>query len=64
LPRSSKQVDLFKKWRKFVPTRFQDAICPRPPDEMLEEIAEQRVESDVKTKQVEFECQLDFFIFN
>jgi hypothetical protein len=37
-----KQVDLFKKWRKFVPTIFQDAICPRPPDDMLEEIAEQR----------------------
>jgi hypothetical protein len=27
-----KQVELFSKWRKFVPEELQEVICPKPPD--------------------------------
>ena len=30
-----KQCELYLKWRKFVPTIFQDNICPKPSDEIL-----------------------------
>ena len=33
-----KQVELYLKWRKFVPTALQDIVCPRPPEEILQKV--------------------------
>jgi hypothetical protein len=35
-------VELYTKWRKFVPTEFADEICPKPPDEVLENVQKAR----------------------
>jgi hypothetical protein len=37
-----KQVELYTKWRKFVPAEFADEICPKPPDEVLENVQKAR----------------------
>lgn len=37
-----KQVKLYKKWRPFVPEPFKDEICPRPPDEILIQVGDER----------------------
>jgi len=37
-----KQVELWSKFRKFVPPEFQDEICPRPSDEVLKNIKKNR----------------------
>ena len=31
-----KQIELFKKWRPYVPRKYQDEICPVVSDEMIE----------------------------
>ena len=33
-----KQIQLFTKWRKFVPDKFKDNICPKPPNELFQKI--------------------------
>ena len=33
-----KMVELYKKWRSFMPEEFQDIICPKPPDDVLSRI--------------------------
>ena len=30
-----KQVELFTKWRKFVPTDLQEKVCPEPSREIM-----------------------------
>jgi hypothetical protein len=30
-----KYVELYKKWRPFVPHQFREEICPRPSDEVI-----------------------------
>ena len=30
-----KQVELYKKWRRFVPDPFKDIICPKPDDDVI-----------------------------
>lgn len=40
--REIKQVELYRKWRKFVPEEFQDEICPKPPDEVLNRIRDEK----------------------
>jgi hypothetical protein len=42
-----KQVELYSKTRKFTPMEFQDKICPRPSQKVLENIMKSRSE---KTK--------------
>ncbi len=37
-----KQVELYPKLRKFVPAEFADEICPKPPDEILENVHRER----------------------
>ena len=37
-----KQVELYTKWRSFVPAEFADEICPKPPDEVLENVQKER----------------------
>jgi hypothetical protein len=37
-----KQVELYKKWRPFVPHQFRDQICPRPTDEVLEAVRNEK----------------------
>ncbi len=37
-----KQVELYTKWRKFVPAEFSDEICPKPSDEILEKVQKER----------------------
>jgi hypothetical protein len=46
-----KIVDLFKKWRKYVPPHLQDIICPEPTAQMLEVIAEQRRKKNRRRRQ-------------
>jgi hypothetical protein len=38
--RDIKQVELYSKWRKFVPAEFADDICPKPSDEVLARVAQ------------------------
>jgi len=45
--REIKQVELYTKFRKFVPEEFRDEICPKPSDHVLEKIKKDRSE---KTK--------------
>ncbi len=40
------QVELYKKWRKYVPATYADEICPKPPDEILENVQEARSEKN------------------
>ncbi len=35
-----KQVELYSKWRKFVPAEFSDDICPKPSDKVLARVAQ------------------------
>ena len=37
-----KQVELYLKWRNVVPDKFQDIMCPKPSDEVLEKIKNQK----------------------
>ncbi len=37
-----KQVELWSKFRKFVPQEFQDEICPKPFDEVLDNVKNTR----------------------
>ncbi len=37
-----KQVELYKKWWPFVPHQSCDQICPRPTDEVLEEVRNEK----------------------
>ncbi len=37
-----KLVELYTKWRKFVPAEFADEIRPKPPDEVLENVQKAR----------------------
>jgi hypothetical protein len=38
-----KQVELYKKWQPFVPSMFHDEICPRPSDEVLEAVRNEKM---------------------
>ena len=40
-----KQVHLYTKWRKLVPTEFQDITCPKPNEDVIS-----RIKKDTKTK--------------
>lgn len=33
-----KQVELYTKWRKFVPDSFQDEICPKPSTDIINQV--------------------------
>ena len=37
-----KQVDLYTKYREFVPDELHDLICPKPPDEIISKIKDHR----------------------
>jgi hypothetical protein len=37
-----KQVELYKKWRPFVPHQFREEICPRPSDEVIASVKNDR----------------------
>jgi hypothetical protein len=37
-----KQVDLYRKFREYVPEYAKDITCPKPPDEMIRKIAKMR----------------------
>ena len=43
-----KQLDLFEKWRKFVPDEFQDIICPEPNNDLTERVKEKLKEKNRK----------------
>ena len=42
-----KQVELFTKWREFVPEEYRDIICPKPDDEIIQRI---KAEKSAKAK--------------
>ena len=47
-----KQVELFLKWRAFVPEEYQKSICPEPSEEVLHKIKRERYEkTKVKLKE-------------
>ena len=33
-----KQVELYTKWKKLVPDQYQDQICPKPDDSILNKV--------------------------
>ena len=37
-----KQVELYKKWWPFIPSQFRDEICPRPSDEVIASVKNDR----------------------
>jgi hypothetical protein len=39
-----KQVELWTKWRKFIPHQFQDEICPKPDVGVLQRIKSEKNE--------------------
>ena len=44
-----KQCKLYSKWRSFVPDDFKDIICPKPPDEVLKKIDNEKKEKRKKS---------------
>ena len=42
-----KQVELFTKWREFVPEEYRDIMCPKPDDDIIERI---KAEKSAKAK--------------
>jgi hypothetical protein len=46
--REIKQVELYTKWRKFVPSQYRDIICPKTSDDVLGRVNTDRA---VKAKQ-------------
>ena len=45
----SKQVELYAKWQTFVPEEFQDIICPKPAQEILDNIQKERNKKQQKS---------------
>jgi hypothetical protein len=43
--REIKQVELYTKWRKFVPSQYRDIVYPKPSDDVLG-----RVKTDLAVK--------------
>lgn len=37
-----KQVELYKKWRPFIPVQYREEICPRPSDEVIASVKSER----------------------
>ena len=37
-----KQVELYTKWRLFLPLEYQDIMCPKPDDKVIERIKNQK----------------------
>ena len=33
-----KKVELYTKWRKLIPAPYQDVICPKPADEIINKV--------------------------
>jgi hypothetical protein len=46
--REIKQVELYTKWRKFLPSQYRVIICPKPSDDVLGSVKTDRA---VKAKQ-------------
>ena len=46
-----KQVELYTKYRKFVPLQWRDACCPKPSDEVLNKIKSDKSEKVRKYKE-------------
>ena len=40
--RNIKQVELYHKWRPFIPEEFRDGICPKPSDKIIKSIKDER----------------------
>ena len=36
-----KQVELYKKWRGYIPIEYQDEIYPKPPDDILKNVKQE-----------------------
>ena len=53
-----KQVELFTKWRKVIPSQYQDEICPRPEDNVLLKVKKQKAKK-AKDKLASKKQQLD-----
>jgi hypothetical protein len=47
--RPIKQVDLYEKFRPYVPRQYWDKTCPKPSDEVLESVRKERADKR-KTK--------------
>ena len=37
-----KQVELYSKWRPLLPEQYQDEMCPKPSDNVLENVKKDR----------------------
>jgi hypothetical protein len=37
-----KQVELWKKWGPFIPEDEREELCPKPPDDIIKEVASER----------------------
>ena len=42
-----KKVELYTKWRKLIPSQFQDEICPKPEDNVLLKIKAQKAKKAI-----------------
>jgi hypothetical protein len=56
--REIKQVELWVKWRKFIPPQFRDEICPRPDEKIITRIKKEKndklkVKNLAKKKKIE-----------
>ena len=49
--REIKQVELYTKYRPLVPRIYQDELCPRPSDKVLERISSERREKGRNKRQ-------------
>ena len=44
------QVELFMKWRQFVPEEFQNDICPEPPKAVLDKVKLEKMNKAIAKK--------------
>ena len=40
--RAIKQVELYTKWRKIVPLEYRDITCPRPNEEIMKKVKDDK----------------------
>jgi hypothetical protein len=50
-----KQVELFTKWRKFVPTHLQDEVCPEPATEIMKNVRKLKQDKRKETAKARIE---------
>ena len=56
-----KQMELFTKWRKFVPEEVRSKICPEPEEGVLKRVKKERMEKQALKTELKLEGKMESF---